>query len=302
MSSFLRVPRRHVTELAPGNIAILGAAEATPYEAGKASHSQGGPAAIRNASQRYANWHDHFDFDTQAPLLNLPEGTVVDLGDIEGVVGAGARNRETIQNTVASILGGGAWPLVLGGDDSVPIPVLRAYEGHGPIWVVQIDAHMDWRHERFGERLGWSSPMRRASEMKWVEGMVQFGIRGVGSAFANDVIDAKTWGAKIVTAREIFRSGVDDGLAHIPTGANVFISLDLDALDPAIMPGVMAQAPGGLNYWHVIDILDGLAAHQKIVGCNIVELAPQRDPSGVSATTAARIACNVISAISRSQE
>ena len=142
--------------------------------------------------------------------------------------------------------------------------------------------------------------MRRASEMGWVRGMVQIGIRGVGSAFVSDVHDAEAWGSKIVSAREVQRSGVGPAFEAIPRDARIFVSLDLDALDPAFMPGVVARSPGGLNYWHIVDVFEALAARGSIVGCNIVELAPQHDPTGVSALTAARIACIALSKIARS--
>ena len=300
MTTFLGLPAGDCHSIAADNIVVVGVQDATPYEPGKASHSQDGPAAIRDASQKFAEWHDHYDFDIGAKLINLPKGRVVDIGEIDCDPNTPESNRTNIQATISGILGAGARPLVLGGDDSVPIPVLAAYENHEPIWVIQVDAHLDWREERFGERLGWSSPMRRASEMGWVAGMVQIGIRGVGSAFVQDVRDAKEWGSKIVTARDVWRSGMSKALEQVPQDARVFVSLDLDAIDPAFMPGVMAQSPGGLNYWHIIDLFEWLSLHQNIVGCNIVELAPQRDVNGVSAMTAARIACSAISAMNKS--
>lgn len=297
MTTFLGLPSIDIQHVVEDNVVILGATDATPYEAGKPSHSKDGPAAMRAASQKFSEWHNHYDFDIGTKLIDFPVGRVVDGGDIDCDPGTPEDNRKSIQSAVSRVLDAGARPLILGGDDSVPIPVLAAYANHGPIWIVQVDAHMDWRHERFGEPLGWSSPMRRASEMGWVAGMVQLGIRGVGSAFVQDVRDAEAWGSKIVTAREIYQRGTSHALEHIPADSNVFVSLDLDAIDPAFMPGVVAQSPGGLNYWHIIELFEGLSRRQRVIGCNIVELAPQRDASGVSAMTAARIACNAISAM-----
>lgn len=222
------------------------------------------------------------------------------MGDIAGDPQAPSENREAIREAVAAILDRGATPVVLGGDDSVPIPVLQAYEAHGPIWVVQVDAHIDWREERFGERMGWSSPMRRASAMGWVEGIVQIGARGVGSALRQDIEDARRWGARIVTARQVFEDGIAPALAGIPQNARVVVSLDFDGLDPAVMPGVMAQVPGGLTYWHIVELFEGLAERTRIVGVDVVELAPQRDLGNISALTAARIVMNAIAAIETS--
>lgn len=301
MQTFLSLPAVTPEKAASGQIVILGAPEATPYEPGKPSHSREAPAAIRGAVARYSGWHDHHDYDTGKNLYNPQAGEVVDAGDIAGSPDTPEENRARITQTITRVLNAGATPIVFGGDDSVPTPVFCAYENHGPIWIVQIDAHIDWHKERFGEPLGWSSTMRRASEMAWVEGIVQIGIRGIGSAYPDDVRDAEAWGAKIVTAREVHRSGASTALGHIPAGARVVISLDCDGIDPAFMPGVMAQAPGGLTYWHIIDLFDGLAEHQVIAGCNIVELAPSRDIGGISALTAGRIACNAIDAMHRSR-
>ena len=219
MTTFLNAPAGAPADLGPGAIALLGVSNATPYEAGRPSHSANAPAAMRAASAKVGAWLDHFDFDTGHELGGLGPAVLHDLGDLVGDPWAPADNRAAIRQTVAAILDRGAVPVVLGGDDSVTIPVLHAYQGHGPLWVVQVDAHIDWRDERFGEPMGWSSPMRRASEMAWVDGIVQLGIRGVGSASRGDVEDARRWGAHIVTAREVFAAGVAPCLAPIPENA-----------------------------------------------------------------------------------
>ena len=99
----------------------------------------------------------------------------------------------------------------------------------------------------------------------------------------------------------MFEAGVTPCLAPIPENARVFVTLDCDGLDPAVMPGVMAQAPGGLTYWHMVDMLAGLARRSRLVGFNIVELAPERDVGNISALTAARMVMNAIAAIEKSQ-
>lgn len=301
MTTFLNVPAGAPADLGPGAIALLGVCNATPYEAGRPSHSANAPAAMRAASAKFGAWLNHFDFDTGQELGGPGPAVWHDLGDLVGDPGAPADNRAAIKQTVSAILERGATPVVLGGDDSVTIPVLHAYQGHGPLWVVQVDAHIDWREERFGEPMGWSSPMRRASEMAWVDGIVQLGIRGVGSAVRGDVEDARRWGAHIVTAREVFAAGVAPCLAPIPENARVVVTLDCDGLDPAVMPGVVAQAPGGLTYWHIVDMLAALARRSHLVGFNIVELAPERDVGNISALTAARMVMNAIAAIEKSQ-
>jgi agmatinase len=140
--------------------------------------------------------------------------------------------------------------------------------------------------------------MRRASEMPWVERIVQVGIRGTGSARNEEVDAARKWGAHLVRAAEVHRQGIGPVLDLIPQGARCFVTLDCDGLDPSIMPAVIAPAPGGLSYWHVVELLRGIAAKAPIVGFDIVEFVPGRDPLGHAALTAARIVCNAIEAIS----
>src|SRR6185436_5650106 len=153
-------------------------------------------------------------------------------------------NREAITAAVRALVDADAIPVVLGGDDSVPIPMFRAFEGRGPLTVVQIDAHLDWRDEVRGEKYGWSSPMRRASEMPWIRGMVQVGLRGIGSARAKEVADARAWGSRLVPAADVHRHGIARVLDLVDADARCLVTLDCDGLDPSILPAVLARAPG----------------------------------------------------------
>jgi len=274
-------------------IALLGVPDATPYTPGRPSHSAGAPAALRAALTGYATAPDHYDFDIDG---FRPSG-VVDCGDLAGDPSDPPGTRERITAAIARFLEAGAVPVVLGGDDSVVIPFFQAFAGRGPLTVVQVDAHLDWRDEVRGERFGWSSPMRRASEMPWVERMVQVGLRGIGSARAGEVADARAWGSSIVTAAEVHRAGIGIAVDRVSAGARCLVTIDCDGLDPAVMPGVSARAPGGLLYHHVLELLHGVAAKASIVGFDLVELMPERDPSGIAALTAARLVCNGLAAI-----
>lgn len=126
---------------------------------------------------------------------------MVDAGDVPGDATDGPGNSAQTTAAVAAILERGAVPICIGGDDSVPIAILRAYEGRGPLTILQVDAHLDFRDEIDGVREGYSSPMRRASEMPQVWRIVHVGLRGVGSAWASDVDDSRAAGNLLVTAR-----------------------------------------------------------------------------------------------------
>ena len=281
------------------DVAIIGVPYATPYDAGKAGQWAGAPAALRAAISADAARLDHYDFDLGGPLLGDGRARVVDCGDVAGDAADAEGNRQRITAAIRAILEAGAVPIVIGGEHSVPIPVFAAFEGRGPLSVVHVDAHIDWRDEVGGNRHGLSSPMRRASEMPWIEGMVQVGMRGVGNARSGEVADARAWGSHLITAREVAERGIGVALERLPEGADCLVSIDCDGLDPAVMPAVMSPAPGGLTYQNLIDLIHGIAAKGRIAGLDLVEFAPARDPSGLAALTAARIICNVIGALVR---
>ena len=260
----------------PTSVATLGCAEA--------------PSAIRTRSQRLARFVEHHDFDIDGPMLPTPL-RVVDCGDVGDVADT--------QGAVEAILERGAIPIVLGGDDSVPIPTLRAFAGRGPLTVVQVDAHLDFRDSVAGVRDGYSSPMRRASEMEHVAQIVQVGLRGVGSARATDVADARAAGNLLVTARELRERGVAWLLERIPTDAAVFVSFDCDGLDPTVCPAVSAAAPGGLSYDEAADLLSGIALDRRLAGAAFTELVPALDLNEVSALVVTRLIMRLLAGLAR---
>jgi len=304
VETFLGLPRAATGDLASSGAkaAVLGVPCATPYAA-TGLYAAKAPAAVRASAAVEAAATGHFDFDRMAPAVPRgPDGRplVVDCGDLPYDAQDHAANRARITRAVGEILAAGAVPIVLGGDDSTPIPVLHGYAedaaANGPLTILQIDAHIDWRDEVNGERLGLSSPMRRASEMEWVEGMVQVGARAVGSARPSDYEDACAWGVDFITAAQLHRDGIAAVLEKIPDGARVFIDFDLDGLDPSVAPGVIGPAPGGLFMHQALALLNGVAAKAGIVGFCLVEFAPDLDRDGQSAQCAYRL-CGLAAAL-----
>ncbi|MBT8424113.1 MAG: arginase family protein, partial [Silicimonas sp.] len=164
---------------------------------------------------------------------------------------------------------------------------------------LQVDAHVDWRDEVGGERLGLSSVMRRASEMKHVDRIVQVGQRGLGSARDEEVRAAEAWGIEFVPGGEVARDGVSRGIDAVPKGADVIVAFDLDGLDPAIMPAVIGRTAGGLSYWQALELLAGVAAKARIAGIVVTEFMPTRDVDGLGAATAAQLLISTLGLISR---
>jgi len=259
------------------DMVVMGAPIATPYQS-VGSYCADAPDAIR-AAFGWPGVLEHHDFDLGGKIF-VNNTSAVDWGNLACSETDFEHNRALICSSVTRVLEGDAVPIVIGGDDSTPIPVLQAYADHGPITVVQFDAHIDWRDDVGGERLGLSSNMRRASEMDWVENMIQIGARGLGSARPQDYQDAVAWGVQFFSMRDIQNLLLDDVVNSIPAGSKVFINFDVDALDPAIAPSVIGPAPGGLDYWQVVHLLTGIAKRAKIVGFALTELMPANDIGG----------------------
>jgi agmatinase len=291
--TFANLPSARIEALEGARVVVLGASEASPYIAGEASHSANGPLALRRASRQFAGSLGQYDFDLDATLFPDKDDKrgCVDAGDIRTSSRDAEGNRARITRATRLVLDAGAVPIVLGGDDSVPIPVLAAYEGHGPLTILQVDAHVDWADVIQGNPYGYGSTMRRAAEYPWVARMVQVGIRGLGSGESWQHDDARAWGSHLVTSYALHEEGLAAVLDRIKPGANVFISIDCDGIDPAVLSAVNMPTPGGLTYEDMIGILRGVAAKARIAGLALVEYAPGRDDRfQLSGLVAARIA------------
>ncbi|RUV89247.1 agmatinase [Mesorhizobium sp. M1A.F.Ca.IN.022.07.1.1] len=297
-SSFLGFPDCLAGGRVP-RMVIYGAGHGSTYPRKDSSGHALAANAIRAASQDDAPLVEHWDLDLGGPLFDGKPVSCVDAGNISTVMHDNEGNRARIEAKTREVLAASAVPILLGGDDSVVIPFLAGFAGHGPVWILQIDAHIDWRDEVDGERYGYSSPMRRASEMPHIAGLVQVGLRSVGSARLAEIEAARRYGSRFVTARELHAQGVDAALSHIPDGARVVVTFDCDGLDPSIMPGVAARTPGGLTYTQAIDLIAGLGKRARIAGFDLVEFYPPADLDGLSALTAARLLVNVIGTVVR---
>lgn len=270
-------------------IAIIGAPCASPYHS-VGAYCRNGPDALRRATAAMAFNIDCHDFDSGGQVF--PGRRAVDCGDLPFDEGDGAGNRQIIRRAIGTICRRGAVPVLLGGDDSVPIPMLQALGDAAPdrpLTILQIDAHIDWRPAHLGEVWGLSSTMRRASEMDHVTRIIQVGARGIGTATSQDYQDALDWGVDFVTAGQLHRDGIQPVIDLIPAGSDIVICFDADALDPAIVPGVIGRAPGGLGYDQATGLIRGAAGKGRIAAMDFVEFMPERDVDGLGALTFARL-------------
>lgn len=209
--------------------------------------------------------------DLEAP------GGLADAGDL--TLSDDSLARTQIETGVAAVLATGGKPIVLGGDHSITYPVLRAVrQRHPHLSVLHIDAHPDLYDEFEGDRYSHACPFARALEERLLDELVQVGIRTMNARqraqaerFGVDVIDMDAW-----------VSGRRPSLAY-----PVYISIDLDGLDPAYVPGVSHPEPGGLSVREVLSLIHGLET--PLVGADVVELNPELDPRGLTALVAAKL-------------
>jgi agmatinase len=280
-------------------IALLGIQHSETYSGDPRPNDQSrAPDAIRGHSRRFCYAPENWDFDLGFDFASALPPRCLDLGNVSWVDGEYGDYAARVTERVRHLWSQGTQVVVLGGDHGVTIPVLDALDAlRQPVHVLQIDAHIDWREEVRGVRRGYSSPMRWASTRTAVSGMTQVGIRAIGSARRAEVEAARAYGSRIVTAEEFHAAGAAAVLASIPEGRAVYLTIDADGLDPAEMPAVMAPTPGGVRFHQLAPLLREVARRHRIVGIDLVEVAPAFDlANGVSCVTAGRLLLNLLGA------
>ena len=299
-STFLGLDKCDDLELLNSPIALIGIPCATPYES-VGPYCKNAPRALRESISSLNANIDRHNFDINGKIFVDDETRAVDCGDLPYDENNFQLNREQISSAIKKILKKDSIPIVIGGDDSIPIPVFQAFEGIEKYTILQIDAHIDWRKSHMSETLGLSSTMRRASEMSHIEQIIQVGSRGLGSAHSEDLTDALNWGINLFTAYDVHSNGIKDILDTIPEQSNIIISLDVDALDPSIVPGVIGRTPGGLTYFQTLDLIKGASKKGQICGINFVEFMPEVDVDGLGALTTSRLIAATMGILSRQQ-
>lgn len=277
------------------DVAILGA----PNDMGTQwrSGARFGPRSIREASTLFSFGHaGAYDHEDDVLYLSRDQVRMVDVGDADIVHTDMASSNANIELAVRKILACGAMPVTLGGDHSIHAPVIKAFEGKGPIHIIHFDAHLDFVDERHGVRYGHGNPLRRASEMAHIVGMTQLGIRNVSSSNREDYDAARRAGSEILSVRDVRKLGTEGVLARVPEGAAYYITIDIDGFDPSIAPGTGTPSHGGFLYYEVLEIIQALARRSRgnIVGMDLVEVAPAYDPAGVTPILAAQLLMNSI--------
>jgi agmatinase len=290
IGTFARLPQRH--EVDDYDIAVVG----VPFDSGVTYRpgARFGPAAIRQASRLIKPYHIELDV---APFAMAQ---VVDAGDItanpfdidvavhqirEGVVGLLTRPEQRV--------------VLLGGDHTIALPALQAInEVHGPVALVHFDAHLDTWDTYFGAPCTHGTPFRRAAEQNLMvkDRSAHVGIRGSIYDRADLLEDAEL-GFTAVHCRDIDRIGIDGVIERVLERVGehpVYVSIDIDVLDPAFAPGTGTPEIGGMTSRELVAVLRGMR-ELNIVGGDVVEVAPAYDQAEVTAVAAANLAYELIS-------
>ena len=299
--TFLYSPLSTDLDALDAHVAILGIPHGSAYIPAAIANDQiNAPDAVRRITDRICRGLAHYDYDVGGPIYDNRALKVVDVGNVPyDIHETGGGHYARAEQAVRKILAAGAMPVTIGGDHGIPIPIFRALEDHGPVTLIQIDAHIDWRMEVNGVSDGLSSPIRRASEMGHIKDIFQIGIRAQGSARTEEHEAAMAYGSTIIPAFELHEAGVDAVLERIPDGGAYYITIDADGLDPSVMPAVEGPAPGGLTFHQTRRLIHGLVGKGRVLGLDIVEITPMRDVNQITAITAGRIIVNLIGAAVR---
>ena len=301
--TFLDFPFVNDFENSSSDIAILGVPYGMPYSVdGMANDQSLAPDHIRNWSTltEVEMTLENYDFDLDGTLLDGKEIKIVDCGNVTSSLANPGEHYEKAEQVARTIFAADSVLITLGGDHGVPIPILKALDVlDKEITLIHIDAHLDWRDEINGEKNGYSSVIRRASELPHIKGIHQIGMRGIGSAKNQEVNDAIAHGCSITTAYQLHDLGMEAVLKTIPDGGTYYLTIDADGIDPTIMPAVLAQTPGGLNWVQLHKLIHGLVKKGRVVGMDLVEIIPSCDVGNISMIHAERLLCNFIGATVR---
>ncbi|HEY4690805.1 MAG TPA: agmatinase [Anaerolineae bacterium] len=290
ITTFARRP--HTRDLTGMDVAVVG----VPFDSGT-SHRSGarfGPRKIREASLLLWGYNNVLGV---APFEAL---RIVDYGDVDIIPVDIEDTYSNIEREVGAILDAGVTCLALGGDHSITLALLRAHAKHfGPLAVVHFDAHPDTWQNEFGDRpYSHGTPFRRAIEEGLIDtgAYVQVGIRGPTSG-ATDVQEARELGARVITIDEAVSIGLSAVLSEIQSkaaGKRVYVSLDIDAVDPAFAPGTGTPEVGGFTSYQMLQLVRGLRG-LNLIGFDVVEVSPPYDHGDITSILAANLAFEFLS-------
>ena len=290
ITTFMRLPASR--NLEGVDVAIVG----VPFDSGTTyrSGTRFGPRKIRESSLLL------WGFNRVLDVFPTKELKIVDYGDVEVVPVDITATMKQITKEVKNILQEDVTAIALGGDHSISLPLLRAHASkHGKLAVIHFDSHPDtWDMEFENQPYSHGTPFRRAIEEQLIDtnAYIQIGIRGPTSG-ANDLPETRELGAKIVTIDQVFEMGIPSVIDEMRTTIGdrpVYVSLDIDSVDPAFAPGTGTPEVGGLSSYQILQLVRGMQG-LNIVGFDLVEVSPPYDHGDITSILAANLAFEFIS-------
>jgi agmatinase len=282
-ATFARLPR--LDEVARADVAVVG----VPFDAG-VSYRPGarfGPSAVREASRLLRPYHPGLDVSPFAARQ------VADAGDVAANPFDIGEAIETIEDAASTLQADGTRLVTIGGDHTIALPLLRAVaKRYGPVAVLHFDAHLDTWDTYFGAEYTHGTPFRRAVEEGIVDTSALSHVGTRGPLYGKrDLGDDQKLGFGIVTSADVYRRGADeiaDQLRARVGDRPLYVSIDIDCLDPAHAPGTGTPEAGGLTSRELLEILRGLAG-SRLVGADVVEVAPAYDHAEITSIAAAHV-------------
>lgn len=272
--TFLRANYCNDIAALDAQFAVLGVPfdEGSPFLPG----SRFGPRSIREHSLRFSP-RGMFDPASQREILKdaVPHGRIVDVGDVDVVPTSPGRTFRNLTAMIGAIRARGAVPVMLGGDHAVTFPAVRAFTGR-PLHVIQLDAHIDYGVYDEEFRYGNGQGFRQINELPDVESLTQVGIRSFRTN-PHDFYKARADGSRVVSMAAFREEGAAGTFAHLPDGADVYVSIDIDAYDAGLVPGCVSGEPDGFTFAQMQATLAHLAQRFRVVGFDLVEVNPTLD-------------------------
>lgn len=293
--TFFGVPTASLDDL-DVQVAFLGVPYdgGTPQPGNRTGQAEGPAAARRQSYEQFETGSGWYDIEADRDYL--VDVTMADVGDV-AIQGSDVEgNYGRITDAARRIAASGAVMAAFGGDHSISFPLGRGMEPHGEIDVVHIDAHADFTDRLGDARLTGASQLRRLAEIPFVRSISALGLRNVDREL--ELEPMRELGAGIATSRDLIEEGAAAVVPRVvPESPALYVSIDIDVLDIAVVPGTTLPEPGGLTYRQLRETLVQVARRGAVVGFDVVELNPPHDPNDATARIATWIATHLLSEV-----
>ena len=291
LATFVKAPLVGLTDEWEADVAVLG----VPFDIGVGFRpgTRWGPKGIRDLSVRFGS------VGTGGGYFDLRDRThkgacrIVDVGDVEILPLDWEQNFDLTTEAIRQIRARDVFPIALGGDHSITYPLVRAFDDLESITVIHFDAHFDYRDEIQGVRYAHGNVLRRVRELANVEKIISIGVRSLRTR-AEDFADFETDGNLYIPAWDIHEKGVGACLDLLPAGETIYITFDIDGLDPAIAPGTGTPEVGGMSFEQARAFLERACLGNTVAGFDLVEVNPMLDQSQITSLLAAQLVVEVI--------